>query len=98
MDTLEILQSIGIPIPSPAYIVGAVIFGIVGLWAWRHGKRASFRRVKWTGVALMFYPYLVSETWLLYCVGLSLCFGLGADLYMQHRKGLAIGPNSPPET
>jgi hypothetical protein len=31
------------------------------------------------GVALMLYPYVISETWLLYLVGAALCAALYLD-------------------
>lgn len=79
MDNLETLQSMGLTLPSPAYIVGAVLFGIIGIVAYRYGKRAEKPRSKWLGVALMFYPYAVSQTWLLYVVGVALCAGIIID-------------------
>ena len=49
MDNLETLQSMGLTLPSPAYIVGAVLFGIIGIVAYRYGKRAEKPRNKWLG-------------------------------------------------
>ena len=34
METLTALQSLGLELPSPAYIVGAILFGIVGMAAY----------------------------------------------------------------
>ena len=79
MDNLQTLQSLGISLPSPAYIFGAVIFGLVGFAAYRHGKRAGRPRSKWLGVALMLYPYAIAQTWLLYVVGAALCAGILID-------------------
>lgn len=94
METLKILQSMGLTIPSPAYMVGAVLFGIIGLWAWYYGKRVSLSRIRWVGLALMVYPYLVAATWLLYVVGLVLCMGLAVDVYHQRKKERNAGINS----
>jgi len=74
-DTLLALDALGITLPSTAYIIGTVIFGIVGFVAYRFGKKMSLPATKWIGVALMLYPYAVSATWLLYVVGVALCFG-----------------------
>jgi hypothetical protein len=76
MDELNALQSLGFTLPTPAYLVGAVLFGIIGFAAYRYGKKASLPTAKWIGVALMLYPYAISETWLLYLVGACLCVGL----------------------
>jgi hypothetical protein len=66
----------GLELPTPAYIFGAIVFGIVGMVAFYHGRKAALPAPKWIGVALMFYPYAIGETWLLYVVGLALCGGL----------------------
>lgn len=73
MDNLQELQSLGLTLPSPAYIAGAVLFGLIGFGAYRYGKRAQAPRIKWIGVALMLYPYVVPNTWLLYLIGVALC-------------------------
>jgi hypothetical protein len=79
MDSLSALQSFGLTLPSPAYIFGAIVFGLVGLGAYRHGKRAGRQRTKWLGVALMLYPYAIAQTWLLYVVGAMLSAALWID-------------------
>lgn len=79
MDSLQTLQTLGISLPSPAYIVGAVLFGLIGIAVYRHGKRAGRRRSKWLGVGLMFYPYAITQTWLLYVVGVVLTAGVFFD-------------------
>jgi hypothetical protein len=79
MDELSALQSLGLTLPSPAYLFGVVAFGLLGWAAYRRGKKAQRPRTKWLGVALMLYPYAVSRTWVLYLVGAVLCAGLYAD-------------------
>ncbi|MCV2365778.1 hypothetical protein LNV23_20205 [Paucibacter sp. DJ1R-11] len=75
-DTLLELQALGLELPSPAYIFGAIVFGLIGLVAWRLGRKQGNRRQLWLGVALMLYPYLVPGTVWLYAIGLALCGGL----------------------
>ena len=79
MNELPSLQLLGIQLPSPAYIFGAILFGLIGLAAWRWGRKAGRKRTMWIGVALMFYPYLVSATWALYAIGAALCVGIALD-------------------
>ncbi len=79
MNELAALQSLGLELPSPAYLVGAIVFGLVGLFAWRRGRRLKRPWTLWLGVALMLYPYAISSTWLLYVVGTALCAGLVFD-------------------
>ena len=78
-DGLDTLGALGFTWPSPAYIVGAILFGVLGLAAWYHGKRAGKPRTRWLGLALMLYPYIVSQTWLLYLVGAGLCAAIWFD-------------------
>lgn len=73
------LQMLGIEWPSPAYIVGSIVFGLIGLAAFRNGRKNSRPRTLWIGVALMFYPYAISRTWLMYLVGVALCAALVID-------------------
>ncbi len=79
MKELSALQSLGFTLPSPAYLFGAVLFGLIGFAAWRYGKKTERRNTRWLGVALMLYPYAVSRTWLLYAVGVLLCAGVFLD-------------------
>jgi len=73
MEGLSALKALGLELPSPAYLAGAIVFGLIGWAAFRRGRRAGRPRTAWLGVALMLYPYAVSRTWLLYVVGLALC-------------------------
>jgi hypothetical protein len=82
MDQRAVFDLIGFTLPSTAYIIGAVVFGIIGFVAYRYGTKMSLPAPRWIGVALMFYPYAVSQTWLLYAVGVALCAGL----YISARR------------
>jgi hypothetical protein len=73
MDELKTLESLGLVLPSPAYIFGAIMFGIIGIVAFRRGRKSSRPALTWAGVALMLYPYAISETWALWVVGFALC-------------------------
>ena len=66
----------GFTLPSPAYLFGAILFGLIGFAAWRYGRKAGRPRTLWLGVALMFYPYLTPGIGLLYGVGVALCAAL----------------------
>ena len=76
MDSLNTLGSMGFAWPSPAYLLGSLLFGLVGWGAYRYGKKNALPRAKWIGLALMLYPYAISATWLLYAVGALLCGAL----------------------
>lgn len=75
-DTLDLA---GFSWPTPAYLAGLLVFGLVGMAAFRYGRKADHPRTLWIGVALMLYPYVVSRTWLLYAIGVALCIGIWWD-------------------
>jgi hypothetical protein len=77
--TLETLQELGLELPSPAYIAGVVIFSVIGIVAYTYGKRHGRSRMRWLGLALMLYPYVVWQTWLLYVVGTGLAIAAWFD-------------------
>lgn len=72
MNELKQLESLGLVLPSPAYIFGAILFGIFGYVAFRRGRKILAPSLTWAGVALMLYPYAVSQTWLLWAIGAAL--------------------------
>jgi len=78
-DTLEALNTLGISLPSPAYLIGVIVFSVVGMVAYYRGKRAGRNRMRWLGLALMLYPYVVWQTWLLYVVGAGLSIAAWLD-------------------
>jgi MFS family permease len=79
MNDLSALKSLGFQWPTPAYLFGAIAFGLVGLVAFRHGRRSDRRVTLGLGLVLMFYPYAVSNTVALYLVGMALCAGIWFD-------------------
>ncbi len=81
MDELKNLETLGLTLPSPAYIFAAILFGIIGIAAYRYGKKSALAIPRWLGIALMLYPYVVSETWQLYVIGGGLC----AALYVYRK-------------
>jgi len=72
----------GLTLPSPAYLAGLLLFGVIGYVAFSYGQKRALRTTKWLGVSLMLYPYAVDETWLLYALGSVLC----AALYVWREK------------
>ncbi len=71
-DELNALEMLGITLPSPAYIVGVIVFSVIGMVAYYVGRRRHQSATKWIGVALMLYPYVVWSTWGVYVVGIAL--------------------------
>ncbi|CAD5372889.1 conserved hypothetical protein [Rubrivivax sp. A210] len=79
MGKLSTPLPFGLTLPTPAYLFGALLFGILGLAAFRYGRQNERPRAKWMGVALMLYPYLVAQTWLLYLIGVLLCLAIVSE-------------------
>lgn len=79
MNERSALKSLGLELPSPACLIGAIIFGLIGWAAFRHRRKSGRRQTLWLGVALMACPYAISRTWLLYALGLALCAGPWVD-------------------
>jgi hypothetical protein len=82
-NTLALLETLGITLPSRAFLIGATLFGIIGIVLYWRGRKASLRTPKWIGIGLMLYPYVIWETWLLYVVGVALS---AAGLYFLSQK------------
>ena len=76
MSTTETLGLLGLSMPTPAYLVGLLLFSILGFAAYRHGKRTEQPVARLGGIALMFYSYAVSATWALYAVGAGICLAI----------------------
>jgi len=75
-DELNMLQSLGLTLPTPAYLFGMILFSVIGIAAYRYGRKNSRKTTRWLGIALMLYPYVIFETWQLYVVGIGLCVSL----------------------
>ena len=57
---------------SPANLFAAILFSTIGMAALTYGKKAGVICPMLFGVALLAYPYFVTQTWLLYGVGILL--------------------------
>ena len=73
------MSTFGIDLPSPAYLFGALLFGLIGYAAFRFGRRRGKPLTIGLGVALMLFPYAVTRTAWMFAVGLALCAGLWFD-------------------
>jgi hypothetical protein len=57
------------------------MFGVIGLAAFLYGKKSVLIVPMVLGMALMVFPYFVSDTWLLYGIGSALTV---ACWYFRH--------------
>lgn len=62
--------------PTPAALFAYVLFGVIGLAAFVFGRRTGRWPQMGIGLALMAYPYFVSQAWQLYAIGIALCVAL----------------------
>lgn len=76
MELIDTLQALGIELPSKAYFIGVLLFSIVGMVAFWRGRKLKRAPVKWLGIALMLYPYVVWSTEGIYLLGIGLCAAL----------------------
>lgn len=58
---------------SISSIFSSIIFGIVGMWLVRQGKRNLNFRILAIGLAMMFYPYFTKSIFADWSIGIGLC-------------------------
>lgn len=63
---------LGLVSHQTAFITGIAVFLVLGLLAFRRGRRTKRAEFTWIGLALMVFPFAVSQTWLLWSIGLAL--------------------------
>ncbi len=61
---------------SLATILLAVLFGLVGWAAFRHGRKNNEPKPLFIGVALMAYGYFVTNAWVSLAIGTALTLAL----------------------
>ncbi|MEO6186811.1 MAG: hypothetical protein ABIP38_10630 [Steroidobacteraceae bacterium] len=81
-EALALLESMGVTLPTPAYLCGVLLFGTAGMVLFWQGRRRRNTKVKWIGLALMLYPYVIWGTVPVYVVGAALC--IAAWWYWNH--------------
>jgi len=72
MDFISQLQDMGLTMPTPAFFAGAIVFGLIGMIAFGRGRKTRRPHLTWTGLALMFYPYAIDQTLLLWLLGIAM--------------------------
>jgi len=58
--------------PETALILWALLFGSIGFGYFIYGKRQAQPVVRYTGIALMLFPYVVTDTAAVVLVGIML--------------------------
>lgn len=63
-------------LPSAGALFASLLFSTIGFAAFVYGKKLTHFTTMGFGVALMAYPYFVDQLWLIYLIGVALCFGI----------------------
>ena len=63
-------------------ILASFIFGVIGLYMFRHGKKSSDMRLLIIGLTLMIYPYFTSGPVMDWVLGCGLC---GLAYFFRNR-------------
>jgi hypothetical protein len=63
---------LGLVSNQTAFIAGILVFALTGLLAFRRGKQTKRGEFTVIGLALMVFPYAVSQVWLLWSIGAAL--------------------------
>lgn len=57
-------------------LFGTILFSAIGMGAFVYGRKQGLWKPLALGIALMVFPYAVTETWMLYALGAVLTAGL----------------------
>jgi hypothetical protein len=57
---------------DPYSILAGFIFSTIGLGAFSYGRKLDLWQPRAIGLALMIYPYFISNAWLLWGIGVTL--------------------------
>ena len=57
---------------DPYPLLAGLIFGTIGWSSFSYGRKLELWKPKAIGVALMVYPYVLSQTWLVWGFGVAL--------------------------
>lgn len=71
-------------------MIAGIIFGFIGYWIYRQGKKPPRPPLVVIGILLMIYPYFVESTRATWAVGFGLC---AAARYFWNRTSAS---NQPP--
>lgn len=62
---------------SVSGLIAGLIFGVVGLWLFREGRKSLNHKVMVIGLVMMIYPYFTNGPWMDWGIG----FGLSGLAY-----------------
>lgn len=59
-------------LPEPGALAGMVLFSMLGLWAFKEGRREANIKLLLMGIALVGYSYFTPQTWVVWVAGIGL--------------------------
>ena len=65
---------------SAANLIGGFVFGSIGFVAFIYGKRMNLWKPMFLGIALMVYPYFITNDAVMYVIGI---FGSAALFFLR---------------
>jgi len=68
------------PVFSGANLIGGLLFGSIGFVAFVYGKRMHVWKPMFLGIALMVYPYFITNDAVMYVIGI---FGSAALFFLR---------------
>ena len=66
-------------------ILASFVFGVIGIYVFRHGKKSSNWKVCFIAIALMLYPMFTNGWMLDWGIGIGLCW---LAYYLDERENL----------
>ena len=82
--TQAMASSLGLDL-SPGALLAGFVFSVVGVYAFKMGRKTQNTGVIWTGVALMVYPLFLNGALKLWIAGLALS-ALGWFFWTRHAE------------
>ncbi len=61
-----------IELPEPLALFGMVLFSLIGMWAFKEGRREANIKLLLLGIALLGYSYFFSRAWQVWAIGTGL--------------------------
>ncbi|WP_413557291.1 hypothetical protein [Bdellovibrio sp. HCB209] len=72
ISPFEMMQTLGLDY-SVSALIGGTVFGIIGIYLYRKGRREGHSPNVWVGVSLMVYPLFVTSSLFTWTIGTLLC-------------------------
>lgn len=60
--------------PVGQILLWGMLFGMIGIAYFAYGKKKDNAVIRFTGIALIFFPYLFTNAWLLFFCGIAIMF------------------------